>query len=87
MKEKTGGDGGDGWSFGDACGSFLMTLVCDGNAFNEQGWDKTPRFPHTDRQIWEELSVLLCSAALSVAAAEQSTTELCRPQECGMNQV
>lgn len=86
-RENTGGDGGKAWGFRAACGSFLMTLECDGNAVNEQGWDKAPRFPHTGRQIWEEPSELLCSAALDAAAAEQSTAELCRPQECGMNQV
>lgn len=79
--------GGEGWGFGAAYSSFLMTLECDGNTVNEQGWNKTLRFPHTGRQIWEEPSELLCSAALDAAAAEQSTAELCRPQECGMNRV
>lgn len=27
---------------------FLMTLECDGNAVNEEGWDKTPCFPRGD---------------------------------------
>lgn len=28
---------------------FLMTAECDGNAVNEEGWDKTPRFPRGDK--------------------------------------
>lgn len=48
-RENTGGDGGEAWGFGVACDSFLMTLECDGNAVNEQGWDKAPRFLHTGR--------------------------------------
>lgn len=66
---------------------FLMTLECDGNAVNEEGWDKTLRFPHTGRQIWEEPGEVLGSAVLDAAAAERGAAELCRPQECGMNRV
>lgn len=65
---------------------FLMTLECDGNAVNEEGWDKTLRFPHTGRQIWEEPGEVLGSAVLDAAAAERGAAELCRPQ-CGMNRV
>lgn len=68
-------------------GSFLMTLERDGNAVNEEGWDKTLCFPHTGRQIWEEPGEVLGSAVLDAAAAEQSAAELRRPQECGMNRV
>lgn len=66
---------------------FLMTLECDGNVVNEERWDKTMGFPHTGRQIWEEPGEVLGSAVLDAAAAVQSTAELCRPQECGMNRV
>lgn len=33
---------------------FLMTLECDGNAVNEEGWDKMRCFPRRDRQAGEE---------------------------------
>lgn len=35
--------------------AFLMTLVFDGKAVNEEGWDKKCCFPRRDRQAWEEL--------------------------------
>lgn len=41
-KENTRGDGG-----GQV--ALLMTLECDGNAVNEEGWDKKLYFPETDK--------------------------------------
>lgn len=29
--------------------ALLMTLECDGNAVNEEGWDKKLYFPETDK--------------------------------------
>lgn len=74
-----------GW--GRTSGSFLMTLECDGNAVNEEGWDKKLCFPCRDRQAWEEPDEQLGSALLDAFTVEQSYAELCRPQECGMNRV
>lgn len=64
-----------------------MTLECDGNAVNEEGWDKKLCFPRRDRQAWEEPEEQLGSALLDAVTAEQSRAELCRARECGMNRV
>ena len=63
--------------------ALLMTLECDGNAVNEEGWDKKLCFPRRDRQAWEESEEQHGSADI----AEQSQAKLCRPQEYGMNRV
>lgn len=63
--------------------ALLMTLECDGNAVNEEGWDKKLCFPRRDRQAWEESEEQLGSAD----TAEQSQAEFCRPQEYGMTRV
>lgn len=34
--------------------ALLMTLECDGNAVNEEGWDKKLCFPRRDCKAWEE---------------------------------
>ena len=79
-KENTRGDGG-----GQV--ALLMTLECDGNAVNEEGWDKKLCFPRRDRQAREEPEEQLGSALLDAVTAEQSRAELCRARECRMNRV
>lgn len=50
---------------------FLMTLECDGNAVNEEGWDKTRCFPRRDRQAGEEPDERPSAALPDAFAAEQ----------------
>lgn len=70
-KEKnTRGDGGGRLAF-------LMTLECNGNAVNEEGWDKKLCFPRRDRQAWEEPEeqLQLCSMQLQLSKAKQSSAD------------
>lgn len=70
-KENTRGDGG-----GQV--ALLMTLECDGNAVNEEGWDKKLCFPRRDRQPWEEPEEQLgsaCSMQLQLSKAWQSSAD------------
>lgn len=67
--------------------ALLMTPECDGNAVNEEGWDKTLCFPRRGRQGWEEPGEQLGLSSPDAVTAEQSRAGLRRPQECGMNRV
>lgn len=65
-KENTRGDGG-----GQV--ALLMILECDGNAVNEEGWDKKLCFPRRDRQSWEELEEeprLFCAFKVEQSSAD-----------------
>lgn len=68
-KENTRGDGG-----GQV--ALLMTLECDGNAVNEEGWDKKLCFPRRDCRAWEEPEEQLCLAVwLQLSETLQSSAD------------
>lgn len=58
--------------------ALLMTLECDGNAVNEEGWDKKLCFPRRDLQAWEEPGERhssACSVQLQLSKAKQSSAD------------
>lgn len=58
--------------------ALLMTLECDGNAVNEEGWDKKLCFPRRGRQAWEESEEQLgsaCVVQIQLSKAKQSPAD------------
>lgn len=58
--------------------ALLMTRECDGNAVNEEGWDKKICFPRRGRQAGEESGEQLGSASsvhVQLSKAEQSSAD------------